>query len=292
MDMFYQQLVNGLTVGSLYALIALGYTMVYGILRIINFAHGDILMIGTFIGMVLVTKFGVAFIPALLLTMIITAMMGVLVERIAYRPVRAADKLITLLSALGVSIFLVNFAQLVWGTELHPFPANVFGNPIILGDVHIGTLQVWVLGVSLALMAGLHFFVNHTKMGVAMRATSYNGDLARLMGINVDNIISITFALGSALAAAAGILIGVYYDAVYPVMGYSAGLKAFTAAVLGGIGSIPGAMLGGLLLGVLENEGAAYLSAGYKDAIAFALLVFILLIKPTGLMGRNEQQKV
>lgn len=292
MDVFLQQLVNGLTVGSLYALIALGYTMVYGILKIINFAHGDILMIGTFIGLVLVTKFHLPFVPALLLAMFITALMGILVERLAYRPVRAADKLIALLSALGVSIFLVNFAQLVWGTETHPFPANISGEPIVLGEVHIGTLQIWALGISLLLMAGLHFFVNHTKMGVAMRATSFNVDYARLMGINVDSIISITFAIGSALAAAAGILIGVYYDAVYPVMGYSAGLKAFTAAVLGGIGSIPGAMLGGLLLGVLENEGAAYLSSGYKDAIAFALLIIILLIKPTGLMGRREQQKV
>ncbi len=291
MDVFLQQLVNGLTVGSLYALIALGYTMIYGVLKIINFAHGDILMLGTFIGLIF-AKMGLGFIPALLVAMLITAGIGLLVERVAYRPVRTADKLIALLSALGVSIFLVNFAQLVWGTQTHSFPVNISGKPIQLWGIYISVLQIWILGISLVLMAILHYFVNHTRTGVRMRATAYHIDCARLMGINVDQIISATFAVGSALAAAAGMLIGVYYDAVYPVMGYTAWLKAFTAAVLGGIGSIPGAMFGGLLLGVLENEAAAYLSAGYKDAIAFALLILILLVRPAGLLGKNEQQKV
>lgn len=290
--MFLQQLVNGLTAGSLYALIALGYTMVYGILKIINFAHGEIFMIGAFIGLFLIKQFHMGFLPAFCLSMVLTALLGVVVERVAYRPLRNSIKLGPILSALGVSIFLVNFSQLAWGTETRSFPAGFEINTFEVGGVTISSLQVYVMIVSLILMAGLHFFIHKTKMGVAMRATSYNINYARLMGINTDNIISLTFAIGSALAAAAGILVGLYYDAVYPVMGYTAGLKAFTAAVLGGIGSIPGAMLGGLLLGVVENLGAAYLSMGYRDAIAFGLLIIILLIKPTGLLGKHTQQKV
>lgn len=290
--MFLQQLVNGLTAGSLYALIALGYTMVYGILKIINFAHGDIFMIGAFLGLFLIKQFHLGFITAFLLSMLVTALLGVVVEKIAYRPLRNSIKLGPLLSALGVSIFLVNFSQLAWGTETRSFPSSFEITTFEVGKLAISNLQVYVLVVSLVLMGGLHFFVHKTKLGVAMRATSYNINYARLMGINTDNIISLTFAIGSALAAAAGILVGLYYDAVYPVMGYTAGLKAFTAAVLGGIGSIPGAVLGGLLLGVVENLGAAYLSMGYRDAIAFGLLIIILLIKPTGLLGKHFQQKV
>lgn len=290
--MFFQQLVNGLTAGSMYALIALGYTMVYGILKIINFAHGDIFMIGSFVGLILVTQFHMGFIPSMLISMIIVAIIGVVVERIAYRPLRNSTKLAPLLSALGVSIFLQNFAQLVWGTQTRSFPPSFIIKTFNIGNVALSSLQIYALMVAILLMVGLHLFVHKTKIGVAMRATSHSINTARLMGINVDNIISVTFGIGSALAAASGILVGLYYDAVYPVMGYTAGLKAFTAAVLGGIGSIPGAMLGGLLLGVVENLGAAYLSMGYRDAIAFGLLIIILLIKPTGLLGKNIQQKV
>lgn len=290
--MFSQQLINGLTVGSMYALIALGYTMVYGILKIINFAHGDIFMIGAFIGLILVKQFHVGFVFSILISMFIVAILGVLVERVAYRPLRNSTKLAPLLSALGVSIFLSNFAQLVFGTQTRSFPPSFEIKTFEIGSIVVSNIQIYALLISIVLMVGLHFFVHKTKMGVAMRATSHNVNSARLMGINVDNIISLTFAIGSALAAAAGILVGLYYDAVYPVMGYTAGLKAFTAAVLGGIGSIPGAMLGGLLLGVVENLGAAYLSMGYRDAIAFGLLIIILLIKPSGLLGKNIQQKV
>lgn len=290
--MFWQQLVNGITAGSMYALIALGYTMVYGILKIINFAHGDIFMIGSFVGLILVKQVHLGLIPAMLISMVIVGILGIIVERIAYRPLRNSTRIAPLLSALGVSIFLSNFAQLVWGTQTRAFPPSFQIQTFQVGNVVLSSMQIYALLVSILLMVGLYLFVQKTKMGVAMRATSHSVDSARLMGINVDNIISLTFGIGSALAAAAGILVGLYYDAVYPVMGYTAGLKAFTAAVLGGIGSIPGAMLGGLLLGVVENLGAAYISMGYRDAIAFGLLIIILLIKPTGLLGKNIQQKV
>lgn len=290
--MFWQQLVNGITAGSMYALIALGYTMVYGILKIINFAHGDIFMVGAFLGLIIIKQFHLGFVPAFLLSMVIVALIGIIIEKIAYRPLRKSTKLAPLLSALGVSIFLVNFAQIVWGTETRSFPPSLQITTFQLGSVTLSNIQIYALIISFALMLALHFFVHKTKMGVAMRATSHSINNAKLMGINVDNIISLTFGIGSALAAAAGILVGLYYDAVYPVMGYTAGLKAFTAAVLGGIGSIPGAMLGGLILGIAENLGAAYISMGYRDAIAFGLLIIILLIKPTGLLGKNIQQKV
>ncbi len=290
--MFFQQLVNGLTAGSMYALIALGYTMVYGILKIINFAHGDIFMVGSFVGLILVTQFHLGFIPSLLISMAVVSVLGIVIERIAYRPLRGSTKLAPLLSALGVSIFLENFAQLVWGAETRSFPPSFNVKTFQVGSVALSSLQIYALLVAIVLMVGLQLFVHKTKLGVAMRATSHSIDTARLMGINVDNIISLTFGIGSALAAAAGILVGLYYDAVYPIMGYTAGLKAFTAAVLGGIGSIPGAVLGGLLLGVSENLGAAYISVGYRDAIAFGLLIIILLFKPTGLLGKNVQQKV
>lgn len=290
--MFFQQLVNGITAGGMYALIALGYTMVYGILKIINFAHGDIFMMGSFIGLFLVKRVHLGLVPAMLISMVVVAVLGIIVERIAYRPLRNSAKIAPLLSALGVSIFLTNFAQLVWGTQTRAFPPSFQITTFQVGSVALSSMQIYTLLISILLMVGLYIFVQKSKLGVAMRATSHNVDSARLMGINVDNIISLTFGIGSALAASAGILVGLYYDAVYPVMGYTAGLKAFTAAVLGGIGSIPGAMLGGILLGVAENLGAAYISMGYRDAIAFGLLIIILLVKPTGLLGKNIQQKV
>lgn len=290
--MFFEQLLNGLTMGAIYALIALGYSMVYGILKIINFAHGDIFMLGTFIALTLVKVLHMPFVPALLLSMFIVAIVGMIIERFAYRPLRMADRMAPLLSALGVSIFLSNLAQLIWGTSTHPFPSVLDIRTIKIGQVDINNLQIYILVMSLALMAILQIIVKKSSWGVAMRATSYNKDNARLMGINVDRVIGLTFGVGSALATAAGVMVGIYYDAVYPTMGYSAGLKAFTAAVLGGIGSIPGAMVGGILLGVFENFGAAYISSGYRDAIAFSILILVLLVKPSGLFGKHYQQKV
>ena len=290
--MFFEQLLNGMTIGGIYALIALGYSMVYGILQIINFAHGDIFMLGTFIGLTLVQVYHMPFAWAFIISMIITAASGMIIERFAYRPLRMADRMAPLLSAVGVSIFLANFAQLIWGTETHPFPKVIKVHMIKIGNISVNNLQIYILIMCIVLMIILQFIVKKSSWGVAMRATSYNKDNARLMGINIDKVISITFGVGSALAAAAGIMVGIYYDAVYPTMGYSAGLKAFTAAVLGGIGSIPGAMFGGILLGVCENFGAAYLASGYRDAIAFSILVIVLLIKPTGLLGKSSQQKV
>lgn len=290
--MLLEQLINGLTIGGIYALIALGYSMVYGILQIINFAHGDIFMLGTFFALTLVKVFHFPFFLALIISMTATALAGILIERFAYRPLRTAGRMAPLLSAIGVSIFLANAAQLVWGTETHPFPQTTQVSSLSLGSITVTNLQIYILLLSIVLMFGLQILVSKSAWGVAMRATSYNMNHARLMGINVDRIISLTFAVGSALAAAAGVMVGVYYDAVYPTMGYSAGLKAFTAAVLGGIGSIPGAMLGGLLLGMAENLGAAYLASGYRDAIAFGILVLVLLFKPTGLLGKIYQQKV
>ena len=290
--MFLKQLVNGVAVGSIYALIALGYTMVYGILKIINFAHGDIYMMGTFIGLTLIKVFHLGFSVSFLVSMVLTALLGVLVERIAYRPLRSSDRWAPLLSALGVSILLANLAQLIWGTQTLPFPAGLKVSTYSTAGLTISTLQLYILAISFLIMVGLYLFVQKTDIGVAMRATSHNIQVAQLMGIDTNRIISLTFAIGSALAAAAGILVGIYYDAVYPTMGYTAGLKAFTAAIMGGIGSIPGAMIGGLVLGIGENFGAAYLSDSYRDAIAFGLLVLVLLTRPSGLFGRHVQQKV
>ncbi len=290
--LFTELLINGLTMGCIYALVALGYSMVYGILKIINFAHGDIFMLGTFFGLTLLKVFQLPILAAMGLAMLLTAVIGMIIERFAYRPLRLSDRLAPLLSALGVSIFLANFAQLLWGSETHAFPQLLPTTMINLGGVMLSSLQLIIIALSVILMLCLYYVVQYSTWGIAMRAVSYNMQYARLMGIDVDRVIAITFAVGSALAAAAGILVGIYYDAVFPTMGYSAGLKAFTAAVLGGIGNIPGAMLGGIILGVAENLGAAYLASGFRDAIAFGILVLILLVRPTGLLGKNYQHKV
>jgi branched-chain amino acid transport system permease protein len=291
-ELLSQQIINGLTIGAIYALIALGYTMVYGILKIVNFAHGDIFMMGTFFGLFLIQHLELPFFLAFILAAALTAVIGMVVERLAYRPLRFTDRIVPLISAMGVSIFLVNFAQFLWGTETHPFPKVIPVKSYTFGSITISNIQILILVLSVLLMLSLHLFVNKTRIGTAMRATSISITNATLMGINTGSIIAITFAVGSALAASAGILVGIYYDAVYPTMGYSAGLKAFTAAVLGGIGNIPGAMLGGLLLGVSENLGAAYISSQYSDAIAFCILIIVLMVKPTGLFGKKQINKV
>lgn len=287
-----QQLINGISLGSIYALIALGYTMVYGIIRLINFAHGDVYMVGAYAGFFATSVFKLGFIPALIFAMAVAALFGVIIERGAYKPLRNSPKIAALITAIGVSLLLENLGIYILGAQPRTFP-DVF--PLekwnILGVV-VTNRQVIILGVALLLMVILQYTIQHTKVGKALRASSFDLDAARLMGIDVDRMISYTFAIGSALAAAAGVLVGVYYNSIEPLMGIMAGIKAFVAAVLGGIGSIPGAMVGGLLLGLAEVFVVAVFSSTYRDAIAFTLLIVILLVRPTGLLGKNIGEKV
>ncbi|NMB35205.1 MAG: branched-chain amino acid ABC transporter permease [Firmicutes bacterium] len=290
--MFLQQLINGLVLGSTYALIALGYTMVYGIIELINFAHGEIYMFGAFVGMYLVTVFKVPFVIAFLLAMVLASLLGVTVEFLAYRPLRRSSRLAALISAIGASIFLQNLALLVMGPRPYTFPSPFTPKVYKTSLVTISRVEIIILVISFLLMIGLTFLIQKTKIGKAMRATAQDKDAASLMGINIDLVITVTFAVGSALGAAAGVMVGIYFRTVTPMMGLMPGLKGFVAAVLGGIGSIPGAMLGGLLLGIAEVMGAAYISSQYRDAIAFAILIIVLLFKPAGLIGRFMQEKV
>jgi len=291
--MFLQQLINGIALGSTYALIALGYTMVYGIIALINFAHGEIFMVGAFVGLLMVGVFKLNIFLAMACAMIFCMVLGVVIEFIAYRPLRKSSRLSALISAIGVSTFLSSLALMVFGANAKGFPDQAFhSHQVHIGDADISTLQLLIIGVSAALMIGLEFIVQKTKIGKAMRATSEDYSTAALMGVNVNFVISFTFALGSALAAAGGVLVGMLFNAVSFNMGLMAGLKAFAAAVLGGIGSIPGAMLGGLLLGVTEVFGVAIGYSSYRDAIAFAILVLVLLVRPTGLLGRKILKKV
>ena len=291
--MFWEQLLNGLTLGSTYALIALGYTMVYGIFQLLNFAHGEIYMFGDFVGLFLVTVAGADLFTALIGAMIFCMILGMLVERIAYRPLRGkSSRLSALISAIGVSIFLSTLMALIRGTNTTRYPNILEINTYHIGGLEISSLQIIILVVSALLMIGLQLLIQKTKIGKAMRACSQDLDASSLMGINVNRVISATFAIGSSLAAAGGVLVGIYYNAVWPYMGMMAGLKAFAAAVLGGIGSIPGAMIGGLTLGVMEIMGVAYLSSSYKDAIAFAILIIVLIIRPQGILGKKITKKV
>ena len=300
---FFQHLMNGLTLGGIYALIALGYTMVYGILKFINFAHGDILMVGAYIGLFVFdllrgdSPLGiwtiVAFFLAMLISMASCGLLGMAIERIAYKPLRRATRLAPLLSAIGVSFILSNTAAWLLGTQSRKFNYPFDNTSINIGGVIITPHQILILVVSLAMMLALKLFVDKTRMGKAMRATSLDQDTAMLMGINVNKVISLTFAIGSALAAVGGILIALDFK-VYPSMGTMTGLKAFVAAVVGGIGNISGAMFGGILLGLLETFGVAILGipSGLKDTIAFGVLIIILLVKPEGLFGKVEKEKV
>jgi len=291
--MFLEQLLNGLTLGSTYALIALGYTMVYGIVQLINFAHGEVYMIGAFVGLFLVTVLGVNIVVALVGAMLFCMLVGMLIERVAYRPLRGkSSRLSALISAIGVSIFLQTLLALIAGTNTRSYPNIINNQTYNLGFAEVSLLQIIILGLSALLMIGLQVMIHKTRIGKAMRASSQDLDASYLMGINVNRVISFTFAIGSALAAAGGIMVGMYYNAVWPYMGMMAGLKAFAAAVLGGIGSIPGAMIGGLTLGVLEIMGVAYLTSSYKDAIAFGILILVLLIRPQGLLGQKITKKV
>ncbi|HEY8417195.1 MAG TPA: branched-chain amino acid ABC transporter permease [Limnochordales bacterium] len=290
--MFGQQLLNGLVTGSTYALIALGYTMVYGVLQLINFAHGEIYMMGAFTGLLLVTVAKLPFPLALLLAMGSTALLGIIIELLAYRPLRRSSRLSVLISAIGMSIFVQNVALWIWGPStrsfLPPFPVTTFS----IAGVRTNTLELLTLAVALAMMVGLHLLVTRTKLGKAMRAVAQDRETAALMGINVNRTIAFTFAIGSSLAAAAGVMVGMLFNAVNPTMGVMPGLKGFVAAVLGGIGHIPGAMVGGLALGMAEVLGVALLSSQWRDAVAFAILILVLLYRPSGLLGRRTQEKV
>ena len=299
---FFQHLMNGLTLGGIYALIALGYTMVYGILKFINFAHGDILMVGSYIGMFAYNLIRgetlgpwtiVAFFLSMLVGMLFSAVLGMTIEKIAYKPLRKATRLAPLLSAIGVSFILSNMAAWLWGTKSRKLEYPFDNTPLQIGGVAVTPHQILILVVVVVMMVSLKLFVDRSRMGKAMRATSLDQDTAKLMGIKVDRVIAITFAIGSALAATAGFLIALDIK-VYPSMGTMTGLKAFVAAVVGGIGSISGAMVGGILLGLVETFGVALLGIPYglKDTIAFVVLILILLVKPEGLLGKAEKEKV
>jgi len=288
-----QQLINGLALGSVYALIAIGYTMVYGIIKLINFAHGDIYMLGAYLGYFAVSTLHMSFIPALLTAMIGCAIIGMTVEKIAYKPLRNSARIVLLITAIAVSLIIEHgMATVLVGPNPRPFPAFFTQHNFMIGSLQIGNFQLINLSVAIILVLILQFIVYKTKTGKAMRATSFDMEAAQLMGININNIISVTFAIGSSLAGAAGVLVGMMYPRIDPYMGIMPGLKAFVAAVLGGIGVLPGAMLGGLLMGVAETLTKAFISTRLSDAIAFSILIIILIFRPAGLLGKVTREKV
>jgi branched-chain amino acid transport system permease protein len=304
-DTFFQQVVNGLTTGSLYALIALGYSMVYGVLKLLNFAHGDLYMIGAFVGYFMIQWFGgssalVIPVPLLLLLMFVTAgagvgVLGVAIERFAYRPLRQAPRIAPLITALGVSFFLQNSMLLLFGSQTRIYHTSdfiSFGTGIDLGSLHIDIVRIMVVSLSLVLMVALRLVVNRTTLGKSMRAVATDREAAEMLGIDVDRTIALTFFIGSALAGVAGVMAGLVFNQVFTLMGFIAGLKAFTAAVVGGIGSIAGAVLGGLLIGLTEAFATGYISSTYTNLIVFAVLIVVMLVRPSGLLGRAPLQKV
>ncbi len=301
MNELVQQLINGVSLGSIYALIALGYTMIYGILRFINFAHGDVFMVGAFMGYYFAHIVGPALGGSLWLTgpivmiasMITCSLLGVIIEKLAYKPLRYRPKISILITAIGISLFLEFGGQLVFGPDPKPFPKLIPSATLYESEsVVITSTPMIVIGTAFLLMLILRFVVLHTKIGTAMRAVSFNQQAASLMGINIDTVISFTFVVGSSLAAAAGILYATLYPKIDPLMGIFPGLKAFISAVLGGIGNIPGAALGGLIIGLIETLVTGYISPTYRDAISFAILVLILIFKPAGLLGKDAPEKV
>lgn len=308
MDIFLQQVLNGLVLGSVYALVALGYTMVYGILGLINFAHGEVVMIGAMVALTVMNALagsGVALPPQVVLAVAVLAAIGVCmalsfsIERVAYRPLRRAPRLAPLITAIGVSILLQNLAMLIWGRRYHTFPQFVSATPHSFGGASITDLQIVIIVVCAAIMAGLLLLVQYTRLGRAMRATAENPTVAGLMGVNINKIISATFVIGAAMGAVAGVLVAANYSIAHYSMGFTLGLKAFTAAVLGGIGNLGGAMLGGLLLGLIESIGAGYigdltggfLGSNYQDVFAFLVLVLVLVLRPTGIMGERVAER-
>ena len=291
---FLSYIVSGISLGSIYALIALGYTMVYGIAKMLNFAHGDIIMVGAFTVFTISTTFGLPPIMGIIGSVIICTVLGVTIEKVAYKPLRQASSLAVLITAIGISYFLQNAALLIFGSGTKSF-TSVVNIPMIKlfdGQLTISGETIATIVVSVIIMIALTLFINHTKPGKAMLAVSEDRDAAQLMGINVNTTISVTFAIGSALAAVAGTLLCSAYPALSPTTGAMPGIKAFTAAVFGGIGSVPGAMIGGILLGIIENLSKGYISTQFSDAIVFAVLIIVLLVKPTGLMGKKINEKV
>ena len=292
MQQILQQLVNGISLGSIYALIALGYTMIYGIIKLINFAHGDVYMVGAYTGFFAVTFAGFPLWAAIIAAMVVTGILGVLIERIAYKPLRNAPKISVLITAIGVSFFLEYTSMYFVSPTPRTFP-DLFGDVAwSIGPLVVNGQQVLILALTFVLMLILTYIVQRTKMGKAMRAASFDTETAQLMGIDADKVISFTFCVGSALAAVAGMLVGVYYNSIDPLMGIMPGLKAFIAAVLGGIGILPGAVAGGLILGIVEAFVSGFISSTFRDAAAFAILILVLLIRPTGLFGKNVKEKV
>jgi branched-chain amino acid transport system permease protein len=300
--MFLQHLLNGITIGGSYALIALGYTLVYGVLKLINFAHGEIYMIGAYLGFILISL-----IPAMppflqgnvimvlmiviVIAAVICALYGFYLEKICYRPLRGAPKLTPLISALGASIFLQNFVMISMGAKDQIFPQTIGMQAINVGGVSFTLLQLVIIFSSIALMGLIYWFINRTRLGIAIKATSTDPFMASLVGINVDTVISVTFMAGSFLAACAGVMIGLYYGSINFTLGYLGGIKAFTAAVLGGIGNVPGAMIGGFLLGIIEALGAGYFSSEYKDVYAFFILIAVLVLRPSGLLEKGVNER-
>ena len=303
MKLVIEQLLNGLTIGSFYALIALGYSMVYGVMKLINFAHGDLFTLGSFFGYTILVL-GTAYvtstlgiwggmIAAMLIAAIGIGIMGIIVERLAYRPIYPAGRLPAVVSALGVSIILQNTIMVVWGARPQAYTSDVIPNHMLnIGGLRITVLQIIILLLSFLLMGLLYYIVQKTTFGAAIRASALDRETAALMGININLIIFFIFALGPALGGTAGVMVGMYYRKITFIMGWNYGLKAFTATILGGIGNIPGAMLGGLLLGVLEMLGSVYISTAYKDVFVFLILILVLIFRPTGILGEKIAEKV
>ena len=290
---FLDHLINGLSLGSIYAIIALGYTMVYGIAKMLNFAHGDVIMVGAYIAFCGLQYWGIPPVLAILLAMVFCTVLGVTIEGFAYRPLRQATSLAVLITAIGMSYLLQNIALMIWGANPNFFPTTfINGSNIRLGTLNISSATLFTIAANVIIMVTLTLFTSRTKLGKAMRCVSEDRGAAELMGINVNRTISLTFAIGSALAAIAGVLLCSSYPILQPTTGSMPGIKAFTAAVFGGIGSIPGAMLGGILLGVIEIFGKAYISTELGDAIVFAVLIIVLLVKPAGLLGKPMREKV
>jgi len=299
---FIQQMINGITIGAFYSLVALGYTMVYGVLKLINFAHGDLFMWGAYLGLtvlnvmvaLLAQATAWAILPAVIVVMITVALAGVLVERVAYRPLRTAGRLAPVISALGVAFVLQSLARNIYGAEWKTYPTGITpsGGISLAGNARISLMQIIVLAASFLLMGALYLFIQRTRIGTAMRAISMNHDVSRLMGIDVNRIIAVVFLIGPGLGGVAGLIVALYYGSFDFTLGWTYGLKAFIAAIMGGIGNIPGAMLGGMLLGVIETLGSGYLSPQWKDVIAYVILILILIFRPTGLLGERVAEKL
>lgn len=294
MTMFLSNMISGISLGSVYAIIALGYTMVYGIAKMLNFAHGDIIMVGAYICFTVLYQLGLHPVVGVLASMIVCTLLGITIERLAYKPLRQATSLSVLITAIGMSYFLQNMAQIIWGANPKSFQTVIPNGSISLmgGDLKISYVTIVTIVTSVVVMTTLSAFVSRSKMGKAMRCVSEDKGAAQLMGVNVNLTISVTFAIGSLLAAIAGVLMCSAYPTLKPTTGAMPGIKAFTAAVFGGIGSIPGAMIGGVLLGIIEILGRAYVSSELGDAFVFAVLILVLLVKPTGLLGKKLHEKV